>query len=41
LILVPVVYAIFVMDLKLVKWEQHEHPVQPEEEELPVMLETV
>ena len=31
LLLVPVIYAIFVLDLKLVKWEPHEvsHDTQP------------
>lgn len=33
LLLVPVIYAIFVLDLKLVKWEKVEHaPLQPAEQ---------
>jgi hypothetical protein len=29
LLLVPVIYAIFVLDLKLVKWEQPARPAAP------------
>jgi len=33
LLLVPVIYSIFVLDLKLVKWEKVEHtPLQPAEQ---------
>ena len=31
LLLVPVMYGIFVLDLKLIKWESLQHPVAAEE----------
>src|SRR5262249_13640202 len=37
LVLVPVLYAIFVLDLKIVKWETPAHAVAHEDESTPVL----